>query len=170
MLLDRSPTEAREQVDRVQQLATDAVGDLRSLVFELRPPAIDTEGLGAALAKHVAVLRRVHRLDVDLEVSGRARLRPRVDEELFKIAQEALQNALKHAAAARLEVRLDEGDEAVALRVVDDGVGFEPDAPGRRSFSLGLTSMEERAQAIGATLAIASAPGQGTTISVKVPV
>jgi len=169
MLLDRSPTEAREQVGRVQELASDAVGELRSLVFELRPPAIDTEGLGAALAKHVAVLRRVHRLEIDLEVSGRVRLRPEIDEELFKIAQEALQNALKHAAAGSLEVRLDEGDDAVALRVRDDGVGFDPDAPARRSFSLGLTSMEERARAIGATLEIVSAPGQGTTISVEAP-
>jgi signal transduction histidine kinase len=169
-LLDRSPAGAREQVERVQGLAQDAIGELRSLVFQLRPAAIETEGLAAALGKHVEVLRRVHRLRVDLDVSGSARLRPGIDEELFKIAQEALQNALKHAAAERLEVRLDERADAVALRVTDDGVGFEPDDPARRSRRLGLTSMEERAQALGSTLSIASAPGRGTTISLEVPV
>jgi signal transduction histidine kinase len=169
-LLDRSPADAREQVERLQGLAQDAIGELRSLVFQLRPAAIDTEGLAAALGKHVEVLRRVHRLRVDLDVSGAARLRPGIDEELFKIAQEALQNALKHAAAQRLEVRLDERADAVALRVSDDGVGFEPDDPARRSRRLGLTSMEERAQALGSTLRIASAPGRGTTISLEVPV
>ena len=169
LLLDRSPGEAREQVGRVQELAQDAVGELRSLVFELRPAAIATEGLGPALAKHVEVLRRVHGLDVELEVSGRLRVRPGIDRELFRIAQEALQNALKHSAAGKVVVRLDEGDRALALRVRDDGVGFDPDAPGPRSRSLGLTSMEERAQALGATLEIVSAPGEGTTVSLEVP-
>ena len=169
LLLDRSPSAAREQVGRVQELAQDAVGELRSLVFELRPAAIATEGLGPALAKHVEVLRRVHGLDVELEVSGRLRVRPGIDRELFRIAQEALQNALKHSAAGKVVVRLDEGDRAVALRVRDDGVGFDPDAPGPRSRSLGLTSMEERAQALGATLEIVSAPGEGTTVSLEVP-
>jgi signal transduction histidine kinase len=169
-LLDRSPQEARGQVERLQELAQDAIGELRSLVFQLRPAAIESEGLAAALAKHVEVLRRVHRLTVDIDVHGEARLRPGVDEELFKIAQEALQNALKHAAAERLEVRLDERADAVALRVRDDGVGFDPADPTCRSRSLGLTSMEERAQALGTQLHIASAPGRGTTISLEVPV
>jgi len=167
-LLERSSDEARAQVDRLQDLAQEAIAELRSLVFQLRPAAIETEGLAAALAKHVEVLRRVHRLKVDLEVSGRARLRPGVDEELFKIAQEALHNALRHARAQRLDVCLDERDDAVALRVRDDGVGFDPDAPGRRSRSLGLTSMEERAQALGGALQIDSAPGRGTTVSLEV--
>jgi signal transduction histidine kinase len=167
-LLERSSDDARAQVDRLQELAQEAIAELRSLVFQLRPAAIETEGLAAALAKHVEVLRRVHRLKVDLEVSGAARLRPGVDEELFKIAQEALHNALRHAHAGHLEVALDERDDAVALSVRDDGVGFDPDAPGGRSRSLGLTSMEERARALGSALEIASAPGQGTTISLEV--
>jgi signal transduction histidine kinase len=169
-LLDRSSPDARGQVDRVTELAQDAISELRALVFQLRPAAIESEGLAAALTKHVEVLRRVHRLNVDLELAGRARLRPGVDEELFKIAQEALQNALKHARARRLQVRLEEREGAVALRVRDDGVGFDPDDPARRSRSLGLTSMEERALALGAVLRIDSAAGRGTTISLEVPV
>jgi signal transduction histidine kinase len=168
-LLERSSSEAREQVDRLTELAQDAIAELRSLVFQLRPAAIETEGLAAALGKHVDVLRRVHRLHIDLDVSGRARLRPGIDEELFKIAQEALQNALRHAEADRLEVRLREADDAVALSVSDDGRGFDPETPARRSRSLGLTSMEERAQTLGAALDIESAPERGTTISLEVP-
>ncbi|HEY2637868.1 MAG TPA: GAF domain-containing sensor histidine kinase, partial [Solirubrobacteraceae bacterium] len=167
-LLDRSAPEARTEVGRLQELAQDAVTELRSLVFQLRPAAIESDGLAAALAKHVEVLRRVHRRDIALDVEGPARLRPGVDEEVFKIAQEALHNALRHARAEHLEVRLVEDGEAVDLCVHDDGVGFDPTAPGGRSHSLGLTSMEERAAALGGRLTIASAPGRGTTITVEV--
>jgi len=166
-LLERSPGDARVEVERVAGLAQEAIGELRSLVFQLRPAAIEVEGLAAALAKHVDVLERVHRLPIALEHSGDPRLRPGVDEELFKIAQEALHNALRHAAAEHVRVRLDERPEAVALSVADDGRGFDPDAPALRSRSLGLTSMEERAEALGGALRIASAPGAGTTIDLE---
>jgi signal transduction histidine kinase len=167
-LLDRSAEEARGQVERLADLAQETMVELRSLVFQLRPAVIESDGLAPALAKHVEVLRRVHRLHIDLDASGPVRLRPGIDEEVFKIAQEALQNALRHAGAERLEVSLREDRGALALRVADDGAGFDPAAP--RSRSLGLTSMEERAAALGATLRIDSAPGAGTTISLEVPV
>lgn len=169
-MLDRSPVQARGQVERVGELAQDAIGELRSLVFQLRPAAIESDGLAAALAKHVEVLRRVHRRRIELDARGRPRLRPGVDEEVFKVAQEALQNALRHAAAAAVEVRLREDDDAVVLVVRDDGIGFDPGEAASRSRSLGLTSMEERAQALGADLSIDSASGRGTTISLRVPV
>jgi signal transduction histidine kinase len=168
-LLDRSSDEARIEVERVAALAQEAIGELRALVFQLRPAAIEAEGLAAALAKHVDVLGRVHRLPIALEHRGAPRLRPGVDEELFRIAQEALHNALRHAAAEHVRVRLDERPDAVALSVADDGRGFDPEAPALRSRSLGLTSMEERAQALGGVLRIASAPGAGTTIGLELP-
>jgi signal transduction histidine kinase len=168
-LLDRAPAAARPEVERLRELAQDAVAELRSLVFQLRPAAIETEGLAAALAKHVEVLRRVHHVPIELDVAGRARVRPDVDEEVFRIAQEALHNALRHAGAARLEVCLREEDGVLGLRVADDGAGFDPDDPARRSRSLGLTSMEERAATLGGRLEIASQPGHGTTITLEVP-
>jgi signal transduction histidine kinase len=167
--VERPADEARGQVERLVELAQDTMVELRSLVFQLRPAAIESDGLASALAKHVEVLRRVHRLHIELDASGRVRLRPGIDEEVFKIAQEALQNALRHAGAERLEVRLREDEGGLALEVSDDGVGFDPSAPARRSRSLGLTSMEERAAALGATLRIDSAPGAGTTVSLEVP-
>ena len=105
----------------------------------------------------------------DLEVTGEPRLRPDIDDEVFRIAQEALHNGVKHAEAHRLELMLDEGERQLVLTVRDDGVGFDPSAAAHRSRRLGLTSMEERATALGGTLGIDSAPGKGTTIKLEVP-
>ena len=89
------------------------------------------------------------------------------DRELFRIAQEALQNAFKHAQVGRLAVRLDGEDGRLLLEVEDDGVGFDPQATAARSRRLGLTSMEERARRIGGRLEIRSAPGAGTVVSLR---
>ena len=137
-------------------------------MFQLRPAAIETEGLAAALRKHVEVLRRVHGAGVELELDGEPRLRPGVDEEVFRIAQEALHNALRHAHAERLAVKLSENGDRLRMTISDDGVGFDPDAPELRSRSLGLTSIEERAHELGGRLEIHSAPGAGTTIELEV--
>jgi signal transduction histidine kinase len=168
-LFDRDPDSARGQLQKLGELTQDAIQELRSLIFQLRPAAVESEGLAEALVKHVQVLRRVHRQDIELEVVGEPRLRPRIDDEVFRIAQEALHNALRHAAAARLEVRLEEGERLLALTVRDDGRGFDPGAAAHRSRRLGLTSMEERAAALGGALTIDSAPGEGTTITLEVP-
>jgi signal transduction histidine kinase len=167
-LLERDVQGAREQVRVVQELAQEAVVELRALVFQLRPAEIETEGLGAALRKHVELLHRAHRAPIALELTGEPRLRPGVDEEVFRIAQESLQNALLHAHAGEISLRLDEGPGGLTLTVADDGVGFEPDESGLRSRRLGLTSMEERARGLGARLRIESAPGAGTTIELEV--
>jgi signal transduction histidine kinase len=167
-LLERDSGGAREQVERVGELAREAVAELRSLVFQLRPAEIETEGLGAALRKHVDVLREAYGTDIALELRGAPRLRPGVDDEVFRIAQESLQNALRHSGAQRIDVRLDEDAGGLRLVVVDDGSGFEPEEAGLRSRRLGLTSMEERAGGLGGRLAIESAPGKGTTIELEV--
>ena len=168
-LLERDSDAARRQVAVLQELAREAVVELRSLVFQLRPAELETEGLAAALRKHVELLRRTHRAEIGLELEGAPRLRPGVDEEVFRIAQESLQNALRHSDGDRIDVRLDEGAGGLRLAVADDGVGFEPEEAGLRSRRLGLTSMEERARALGGTLSIESRPGAGTTIVLEVP-
>jgi signal transduction histidine kinase len=167
-LLDRDGEEARAELERLRGLAQEAMEELRSLVFELRPPNLESEGLAAALRKHVDVLRRVYRREIRVEVTGRPARAPELEREVFRIAQEALQNALRHADAARLEVDLEAVDGRLRLTVRDDGVGFDPQASGIRSRRLGLTSMEERAEAIGGTLAIESRVGEGTTVRLEV--
>jgi signal transduction histidine kinase len=168
-LLERDADEARVQVDRLGELARDAIAELRSLVFQLRPAAIEADGLAAALRKHVDVLRRVHGGAIQAELAGEPRRRPGADEEVFRIAQEALHNAVRHAHAARVVVRLEENAERLHLTVTDDGVGFDPAAPELRARNLGLTSMEERARDLGGRLEIESRPGAGTRIELEVP-
>jgi signal transduction histidine kinase len=167
-LLDRDPGEARAELDRLRAVAQDVMEELRSLVFELRPPALESEGLATALRKHVDVLRRVYRRDIHLDVTGTPTRAPELEREVFRVAQEALQNALRHADAARLDVELVATDGRLRLTVRDDGVGFDPQAPAIRSRRLGLTSMEERAEALGGTLAIESRAGEGTTVRLEV--
>jgi signal transduction histidine kinase len=89
------------------------------------------------------------------------------DREIFRIAQEALQNVLKHAKAQRVVVTLGAEEDTLLLEVEDDGIGFDPDAPGTRSRQLGLTSMEERARRLGGTLEISSVLGVGTTVRLR---
>ena len=167
-MLERDGAEARAQVERLGELAQEAISELRSLVFQLRPAAIETEGLAEALRKHVEVLRRVHGITLALELTGTPRLRPGVDDEVFRIAQEALHNALRHARAGRIAVRLEENGDSLRLSVEDDGAGFAPDAPRLRARRLGLTSMEERARELGGRLEIDSAPGAGTSVRLEV--
>ncbi len=121
VLLERDPEAAREPVERLGELAQEAIGELRSLVFQLRPAAVETDGLGPALRKHVEVLRRVHRREIELELSGGEGLAPATAAEVFRIAQEALGNALRHSQAAHIAVRLSEPNGLAA-----------PDRRGRR--------------------------------------
>jgi signal transduction histidine kinase len=167
-LLDDDTERARGQLQRLQELAGEAMEELRSLIFELRPGSLEGEGLATTLRKHVDVLRRVHGREIELHVAGAPKLAPAVEAEAFRIAQEALHNALRHSQAQRLELSLRAREGGVTLIVADDGVGFDPEDPGLRSRRLGLTSMQERARALGATLTIDSRAGEGTTITLEV--
>ena len=137
-------------------------------IRDRRPPEAESEGLTTALRKHVDVLQSVHGDAVALRLEGDGEPRAGAGEVL-RIAQEALQNALRHAEASHVDVRLEAVDGRLRVAVADDGVGFDPDEPGLRSRRLGLTSMEERARALGGTLSIASRPGKGTTVTLEVP-
>jgi|SRR5689334_9352245 signal transduction histidine kinase len=171
-LLDRDQNAAREQVEKLKLLAQQALDELRSLIFELRPPDLERDGLCGALRKHVEVLRRLQpgAGEIDLEADAEIEGDPARDRELLRIAQEALQNALRHARAQHVNVRLTRENGHLLLEVADDGVGFDPDAPELRSRRLGLTSMEERAERIGARLAIESQSGKGTAVRLEAPI
>jgi signal transduction histidine kinase len=168
-LLDREPDAARAQIARVQDTAREALAELRSLIFELRPADLATDGLAGALRKHVEVLRALHETAIDLDVEPGAGMgEDERDREVLRIAQEALHNALRHAGAERVAVRLHGRDGTLALEVADDGAGFDPGNAELRGRHLGLTSMEERAQRLGGRLEIASAPGAGATVRLEV--
>jgi signal transduction histidine kinase len=174
-LWHRDPPGARAQLDRVRELARESLAELRSLILGLRPADLAHDGLEGALRKEVAMLGRVHGVDVELRADCPGR--PTGDQdgngereiEVLRIAQEALHNAVRHAAARRVIVRLDGRGPKLSLEVTDDGVGFDPGDPELRSRHLGLTSMEERARELGGTLELSSAPGKGTTVRLEVP-
>jgi signal transduction histidine kinase len=163
--LDRDVPAARQQLERLGELAREALDELRSLIFGLRPPDLERDGLEGALRKEVEMLSGVHGVEIELtsdqsDGDGDAAR----NLALMRIVDEALHNALRHAHALHIRVRLTND----GIEVTDDGVGFEPDKPELRSHHLGLTSMEERARELGATIEIRSAPGAGTKVRLKV--
>src|SRR4051794_35779393 len=166
-LLERDPSAAAVELRRVSGLARGAMEELRAVVFELRPASLEAEGLATVLRKHVDVLRRVSGQRIELHVCELPRIGGAVAAQVLRIAQEALGNAMRHAAAERIVVKLGAGDGRLFLQVADDGCGFDPDGPEVRGQRLGLTSMQERATELGGTLTVTSAPGGGTTVRLE---
>jgi len=167
-LVASDPDRARAELDQLQALTQAAMDEMRSLIFELRPAELETDGLAGALRKHVDVLRRLHPQRIELELNGDTRLPPELERGLLRIAQEALANALRHAGASRVDVELRANGSRIEVSVADDGCGFEPEEAAARSRRLGLTSMRERAEALGGRLSIDSEPGRGTTVTLEV--
>jgi signal transduction histidine kinase len=168
-LLGTDPAGAAVEVARVRDLAGSALEQLRSLVFELRPAEVAADGLAGALQKHVDVLRQVHDAAIRYTPPPEPVLRPGAKRQVLRIAQEALANAVRHAGAATVDVRLSDHDDVIELEVADDGAGFDPNAPSLRGRHLGLTSMAERAALLDAELEVRSQLGAGTTVSLRVP-
>jgi signal transduction histidine kinase len=166
-VMGRDASAALAHVARLQELAREALDELRSLILELRPPELERDGLCGALRKHVELLRRLHKVDIELAVDDAVALGGGGDREVLRIAQEALANAVRHAGARHVGVRLAAADGSLVLEVSDDGTGFEPADPELRSRRLGLTSMEERAARLGGRLEIRSSPGTGTTVRLE---
>jgi signal transduction histidine kinase len=168
-LLGRDPGAAAVELGRVSELARGAMEELRAVVFELRPGSLEGEGLATVLRKHVDVLRRVSGQQIELRVCDMPRLAPGPAAQVLRIAQEALGNAMRHAAAKRIAVKLGGKDGRLVLKVTDDGCGFDPAGPEVRGQRLGLTSMEERATELGGTLTVTSTINEGTTVRLDLP-
>jgi signal transduction histidine kinase len=168
--LDKNPHRTASQLERLQETASAALAEMRALIFQLRPPGLSEQGLIATLQQHVAMLRRREGLTIDLFVSGDERDARGIEQAMYRIAQEALNNVVKHAGACQVEVALDLTPEQVTMAIVDDGRGFEQHAVGNgNGRHLGLISMHERAAELGGRLEISSAPSAGTRITVIVP-
>jgi signal transduction histidine kinase len=166
--LSTDPERTAEELNEIALLAKEAMAELRAVVEGLRTPDVDRDGLLPAIRSQAALLSRVHNLDVDVEADEEPTLDGRVEHEVFRIVQEALTNAVRHAQPARVTVSLVSGD-SLQLTVRDDGLGFDPDEQNYRGRRLGLTSMRERAASIGGTLTITSSPGNGASVHLEVP-
>jgi signal transduction histidine kinase len=166
-LLDRDPAQIIGLAEYVLQLAAAGLAEMRALIFELRPESLELEGLPAALTKQADAIRARHGVVVETFLDDVPECSIQLQHTLYRIAQEALHNAAKHANARRIEVRLRAHDSTISLDVIDDGVGFQP--RGAYPGHLGLRSMHERAAAIGGTLQVTSSPGAGTRVRFTVP-
>ena len=168
-LVDRDPSRAKGELQQVAALAAEAADELRAAVVELRPAALDEDGLVATLRTQIQVLDRAHSARVTFDSCGVRALPAAQEEAMLRVAQEALHNALRHSGAARVDVTLARRGPGAVLHVTDDGSGFEPKAIRRAGRHLGLVSMRDRANGVGGTLTVESAPGKGTTIEMEVP-
>lgn len=169
-LVERDPARARGELAEVARLAAEAADELRAVVVELRPAALDEDGLLPTLASHVEVLNRAHAARVAFTADGVRALPAAQEEALLRVAQEALHNALRHSGAASVSVELrGTPSRGAVLRVVDDGRGFDPAAVRRAGRRLGLVSMRDRAAGVGGSLTVESAPGKGTAVEMEVP-
>ncbi len=163
--------ELQPQMEELRQLMAATLDGVHTMSLELRPKALDDLGLDAALQRYVQDWQAYHGVAVDLLVLGleAQRLPPAVETALYRIIQEGLTNVARHAQARTVSVVLERRDEVVRVIVEDDGTGFNAAEPAVRE-RLGLYGMQERAELLGGHLAIESAPGQGASIFVEVPV
>ncbi|MER7844881.1 sensor histidine kinase [Kitasatospora sp. NPDC096077] len=161
-------------VEQARQAAQDNLDEARRFVRALTPPALDGDPLTVALERLCATTTAHSGLPVHLHVSGhQVRLPAAQEVALLRIAQSALGNTVRHAAASRAEVTLSYMEGEVALDVFDDGAGFDPAAVAGRTGGdggFGLPSMRARARALGGSFTVESAPGEGTALAVQLPI
>jgi signal transduction histidine kinase len=167
--LTATPEFAAQQLERARELADLTLDETRAAIFDLRPPVLDDLGLADGLA---SLARSIGSVEVTVEADD-CPLPGAVEIALYRIAQEALQNVVKHSGATRAELELHGEPGAVRMRVTDHGTGFDPAAAAQRdggAAGYGLRSMTERAELVGGRLEVRSKNGRGTTVTVRVPV
>jgi two-component system sensor histidine kinase DegS len=173
VLFERSPEAAGEQLASLRDLIADATRGMRRFIRDLRPSTLDHLGFVAAVKGLAGELAEENAIDVEVKVTGETqRLAPEEELVLFRIAQEALSNVRRHSGATQATVHVAFQSHHVKMTICDDGHGF--DAPARiddlvPAGKLGLIGMHERARTLGGTLVVRSAPEEGTTVIVDVP-
>jgi signal transduction histidine kinase len=175
-MIDRDPVRVAGYLERLKDTAHSALAEMRALLNQLRPQGLRASGLGAALRKHAETISAQVALPVEVEVDpDLPELPPIIEEALYRIAQEALHNVVKHAQATHAVIRLQgvrqrEGapPQAVSLTIEDNGLGFGVERPPTEG-GMGLTSMRERATSLGGSFAIGPRAGGGTVVTVVIP-
>jgi PAS domain S-box-containing protein len=163
-VLERDLEDAKRNARYMRQVVLGALAEMRTLLFELRPEALEAADLGVLLGQLAASLRGRGRLGVDLKVEGKVEPPPDIKIGLYRIAQEAFNNIARHARATHVTAVLQDLPDRVLLTIQDDGRGFDPDSVPAEQ--MGLRIMRERAEAIGLQLVIESHAGRGTKVAV----
>ncbi len=166
VLVERDPGRAVEELDSVADLAGQAHAELRAVIDGLAPPDLAAGGLAGSIRGYAVLVGRTHGADVVVQASEIPALDPPREMAVYRTAQEAIGNSLRHSGSRRVTVTLYRRRSSVVLEVSDCGVGFEPRAT---SAGVGLASMRERAASVGGRLSITAAPGAGTRVRLSVP-
>ncbi len=168
LFFDTEPEKARSQMKLLYETANAALKEMRTLIFELRPANLEQEGLAAVLTKHCRTTAERYGLKIEVDVKGQRRLSLPVEKALYRVAQEALNNIVKHAQATHVIVTLNTQDNWAYLTVQDNGVGIVSKTT--KLNTLGLTSMRERVEQLDGFFEIGPNPtGSGTLVKVGVP-
>ncbi len=157
----------QQYLDDIKKTAQESLTEIRLLIYELRPPILEKEGLVAAIQNRLYSVESRAELKSKLKSNVENRLPQAVEEGFFWIAQEALNNTLKHARAKNIEISLLQNKETVTMEISDDGKGFDP-ATACQDGCLGILSMRERASGQDWNFSVDSSPGMGTQIRVEV--
>lgn len=156
-----------KQVTTIEGVVNEAQAEMRALLLHLRPTTLEGKTLKAGIIALLKELQTKIKIEISWELDD-VTLGAAMEDNLFRIVQELLSNTLRHAKAGSLEVYLKQAANNVVLRVVDDGVGFDP-ATENTTGSYGLSNIQERAQSLGGTAKVISFPNQGTSVEVRVP-
>ncbi|HEX8599679.1 MAG TPA: PAS domain S-box protein [Chloroflexia bacterium] len=172
VMMEREGSQSAEitkKISYLRQLTQGALAEMRALIFELRPGALEEEGLVEAIRKHAAAVqsRDVLQIEVISDKGEIPKLKPAVEEALYRISQEALHNIVKHAKASKVTIRVQVEGDWLILEVVDDGVGFDVEKV--PAGHMGLGTMGQRTQALNGEYRVVSVPGMGTTVRVRLP-
>jgi signal transduction histidine kinase len=168
VLAERDPAvsvRVRAEIEAVSALAAEAQAELRAIIDGLTPPDLEAGGLAESLRRYAVLAGRAYGIPVAFTASQLPALGSRIETAVYRVAQEALTNALRHSGAGEVRVRLSRAGSRVVLEVSDDGHGFVPEAP---SSGVGLASMAERASAAGGALTVRSGES-GTVVRMTVP-
>jgi signal transduction histidine kinase len=162
-----SQSTVKQEIERLSRVVNRASSDVRSMIFGLRS-SVSAEGLVGSLRAYLSDLRGLGGPEIVFEARGEVRLAPGVESEIFRIAQEAVSNALRHSGAGTVKVSIASGTASVRLIVEDDGVGVRTKRVSGPRGGVGLSAMRERAEAIGATIDVGDRPGSGTRVLLEV--
>jgi len=164
-LLDRDPASARQRLDEAEELIKTSQRELGLLISELRPTALEGQGLSSALSGYLETWSGHSRIPADFQVQNERRLPLEFEQALFRVAQEALSNVARHSRASAVAVRLSYDSDGATLSIEDNGVGFDPSAVGG---GFGLQSMRDRLAAIQGRLDLQTAPDGGAIVTASV--
>ena len=169
-LVAKKPQEAQHDLRKIEKLVLEAIAEARGIMDDLRPPILDDIGLTAAVDKLLKRMGEEDYISISFEVERPIpRLSSEIETAVYRIIQESLSNAKKHAKATKVKVKIDSWNNQLVAEVADNGRGFDVDAVDNEGDNWGLIGMRERAEIIGGSLNIESTMGQGTKVRLRVP-